>query len=229
MSPFRGSQAKFLHVTFMLLLFGALIASVVPSSPALACTPTSTPSGFAGYTIADYINTADIILEGTVTNLIQYVVEPPDTVGLGASLGSDVAAIEVERYFKGSGQVVINIQGFGQPGACAIVVGVGSRGIFYAFSDTQGVFWVLAHESIRRDTIAQIQQTTGQLPVTPSTQTTLSPDSIQTTPSSNTTPENYSLIGNSLGIVAIGIVIIMVMLARRPRRNAAGSKPQGYK
>jgi hypothetical protein len=89
--------------------------------PALACTPP--PGGLPVYTIAQRVAAADVVLEGTVTQVSTITI--PD----------DTATIQVQRFFKGSGPATVTITDFGPGAMCRSQVAVGNRFIFFARGD----------------------------------------------------------------------------------------------
>jgi hypothetical protein len=214
MSHLRGSQAKFLLIASA-FLFGALIASVVPSSPALACTLTATPLGFSGFTFADHVNSAHIIIDGTIIS-VAYAqdAEAQD----GYRRWDDIATIQAHQYLKGDGPELITIRGFGPSTACKIEAAVDDHRIFYATIDTEGVLWVSIVASPNGNIIAQILDVVAQAPTTLSPEITLSPASTQAAPTSNPTSESNSLISYILGILGITSLVILAYFARRPKR-----------
>lgn len=101
------------------LALGVVLALWV--APALACTPP--PGGLPIYTIAQRVAAADVVLEGTVTE-VSTLTFPDDT-----------ATIQVQRFFKGSGPATVTITGFGPGAMCRSQVAVGNHFIFFARGD----------------------------------------------------------------------------------------------
>jgi hypothetical protein len=113
----------FPFVVGTLLLF-ALLA--FPST-AFACTPP--PGGLPRYTVADHVNSAPIVLEGTVTKV---TFEPNTPL--------HAATIEVARYFKGSGPTTITVDGYGPSSLCLSSVEQGAHRIFYVRGNDAGIY-----------------------------------------------------------------------------------------
>ena len=99
----------------------ALLLSALSVASALACTPP--PGGLPVFTVAQRVRAADVVLEGTVTQMTK--INMPD----------DTATISVQRYFKGSGPASVTITGFGPTSLCRSPVHAGEQWIFYAKGD----------------------------------------------------------------------------------------------
>jgi hypothetical protein len=127
--------------------FAALI-SVLSVAPALACT--QPPGGVPHYTIAQHVKAAEVVLEGTITQVTQ------------VNFGDSTALIDVQQYFKGSGPATVTISGFGTGADCRAYVRAGDTWIFFANGNPNtGLFANYLSEgdaiaSPTPDTIAQI-------------------------------------------------------------------------
>ena len=109
----------FRRVVFLILLAIALFAA---APRAHACTPP--PGGLPSYTATDRTQAAPIVIEGTVI-----------AVQLDPSTSSDIAVIEVKRYFKGIGPQVISVNRFGSTAVCLSPVSPTETLIFYIQGD----------------------------------------------------------------------------------------------
>ena len=107
----------------VVLLLSLMLMLVMPTRPALACTPP--PGGLPPYTVADRTNAAKVVLEGTIVALT-------DADDYGAI---KIATVDVQRYFKGGGPAVVRIANFGPGALCLSSVSVGQHWIFYATGD----------------------------------------------------------------------------------------------
>jgi hypothetical protein len=87
-----------------------------------ACTPP--PGGLPGYTATDRTQAAPLVLEGTVI-----------AVQLDPASQTDLAVIEVSRYFKGIGPQVISVNRFGPSSVCLSYVAPTQTLIFYLQGD----------------------------------------------------------------------------------------------
>jgi hypothetical protein len=125
----------------------ALLLSMLPAA-ALACTPP--PGGLPVFTIAQRVQAADVVLEGTVTQLTTI------------SIPNDTATISVQRYFKGTGPASVTITNFGPGALCRSEVHVGDHWIFFAKGDPNTLMtasYLSQFDAITTpdaDTIAQI-------------------------------------------------------------------------
>jgi hypothetical protein len=99
----------------------ALLLSALSAASALACTPP--PGGLPVFTIAQRVQAADVVLEGTVTQMA------------AINFQDDTATIAVQRYFKGSGPASVTITNFGPGALCRSSVQVGEHWIFFAKGD----------------------------------------------------------------------------------------------
>src|SRR5215207_2866023 len=77
----------------------ALLLSALSTAAALACTPP--PGGLPVFTIAQRVQAADVVLEGTVTQMS------------AINFQNDTATITVQRYFKSTGPASVTITNFG--------------------------------------------------------------------------------------------------------------------
>jgi hypothetical protein len=139
----------------LILIFG------LPVPAALACTPP--PGGLPPYTVADRVNAAEVVLEGTIIALTNEA-DP---------LAIKTATVEVKQYFKGTGPVIVTIAQFGPSSLCLSPVFVGQSWIFYAAGDPQT--GLTAHylsqfdavDPATTEVIAQVIATLGYEPVSP--------------------------------------------------------------
>src|SRR4051812_34670585 len=92
------SLPKNLYPNLQIFVLGFLIFSFFPLHSVSACSPTATPAGFKGYSVADRTNAAQIVVEGTIQSVQHYQVVEGDV-----RFSGDEATIEVQRYLKGSG------------------------------------------------------------------------------------------------------------------------------
>ncbi len=99
----------------MLIVAGWILT--VSIRPVYACTPP--PDGLPYYTVADRVRAAEVVLEGTVTDVIT------------GTIPGDTATVEVHQYFKGTGPDTVTIRGFGPSSACLSTVYQNDRLIFY--------------------------------------------------------------------------------------------------
>jgi hypothetical protein len=155
---------KIYRITLRLILFGMLVVSLLSVRPAAACTPTVTPPGFAGFSIADHTNASQIIVEGTIRAVTKYESKPEDGYYI---LAEDEASVQVYQYLKGSGSAAIKIKGFGQSTACLLQARVGDQGIFYAIKDSKGNLWIRSTAGSNPATVAQIRVAAQQSPFVP--------------------------------------------------------------
>lgn len=91
----------------------ALVLCLLSVASALACTPP--PGGLPIIPIAQRVQAADVVLEGTVTQMS------------ATNFQDDTATISVLRYFKGSGPITVTITGFGLGALCRSFVQAGDR------------------------------------------------------------------------------------------------------
>ena len=94
-----------------------LLLLLRPAPAAQACTPPV--GGLPRYEMADYAAAAPVIFRGTVRSIEQGNVW-------------DVAAIRVDRYFKGSGVMDVVVDGFGPGSMCRTPVTAGDDLIVFA-------------------------------------------------------------------------------------------------
>jgi Agrin NtA domain len=126
----------------------ALLLSALSVASALACTPP--PGGLPVFTIAQRVQAAEVVLQGTVTQLTAINVQ------------NDTATITVQRYFKGSGPATVTITNFGPSSLCRSAVQVGDHWIFFAKGDPSALMTASylgqfdAVAAPNADTIAQI-------------------------------------------------------------------------
>jgi hypothetical protein len=126
----------------------ALLLSALSAASALACTPP--PGGLPVFTIAQRVQAADVVLEGTVAQMS------------AINFQNDTATITVQRYFKSTGPASVTITNFGPGSLCRSFVQVGGHWIFFAKGDPSALmsasylsqFDAIAAPSA--DTIAQI-------------------------------------------------------------------------
>ena len=107
----------------LVLALNITLTLAVPAPSALACTPP--PGGLPPYTVADRVNAAEVVLEGTIVALT----DENDHFAI------KTATIAVDRYFKQIGPVIVTITRFGPSSLCLSEVAVGQRWIFYATGD----------------------------------------------------------------------------------------------
>jgi len=125
----------------------ALLLGMLPAA-ALACTPP--PGGLPVFTIAQRVQAADVVLEGTVAQMS------------ATNFQDDTATITVHRYFKNTGPASVTITDFGPGSLCRSSVQIGGHWIFFAKGDPSTLmsasylsqFDAIAAPSA--DTIAQI-------------------------------------------------------------------------
>ena len=98
----------------------ALLLSALWAAPALACT--QPPGGHPHYTIAQRVHAADVVLEGTITQVT-------------SANYNYTATVQVQQYFKGSGPATVTIGNFGTGADCRSVVRQGDTWIFFANGD----------------------------------------------------------------------------------------------
>ena len=107
-SNHRSFTRKLLGICLMgvaVILF-TIVILLTPSQPfastACACTPP--PGGHPSYPIADHVIAADVVLEGTVTEV-------------SGSWVSQEADVDVTQYFKDRGPETVTISGLGPDGS----------------------------------------------------------------------------------------------------------------
>jgi hypothetical protein len=128
---------------------------------AYACSPTVTPRGYQGQSLADRVNSVHVIVEGTI---FATVTDP--LTDNWPPIGNTQASVSVDRYFKSTGSDVIIINGFGQSSACLIEAHVGAHQIFFAVEDEQGNLWIHTLANVDTATIAEIETIVKQVPST---------------------------------------------------------------
>ena len=125
----------------------ALLLSLMWAAPALACT--QPPGGTPHYTISQHVRAADVVLNGTITQVTS------DNYNY-------TATVQVQEYFKGSGPAIVTITNFGTGADCRSVVRTGDDWIFFANGDPNADMsanYLSAGDAIstpNADTIAQI-------------------------------------------------------------------------
>jgi hypothetical protein len=180
----------------------ALVLIALSAAPALACT--QPPGGHPVYTIAQRVQAADVVLEGTITQVT-------------SANFNYTATIAVLRYFKGSGPATATITNFGTGADCRSVVQAGDHWIFFANGDPNAELsasYLSAGDALATpadDTIAQIvaavnSRPRAYLPLLASAAADIAPAA----PSS---AGDRDLIG--LALVAAGIVAAWLRLAAR--------------
>lgn len=147
-------------VCFVLAL-NIIFILAVPAPSALACTPP--PGGLPSYTVADRVNAAEVVLEGTIVALT----DENDYFAI------KTATVAVDRYFKEIGPVIVTIAHFGPSSLCLSEVSVGQRWIFYTTGDP--ATGLTAHylsqfdavDPATPEVIAQVIAAAGHNPVPP--------------------------------------------------------------
>src|SRR5262245_28331036 len=125
----------------------AVALSALGMAPALACT--QPPGGVPHYTIAQHVKAADVVLEGTITQVT-------------SANFNYTATVQVQQYFKGSGPATVTIGNFGTGADCRAFVKVGDTWIFFANGDPHvglNASYLSEGDAIARpdaDTIAQV-------------------------------------------------------------------------
>lgn len=136
---------------FFLLFLLCLCISI----PVLACEPSRDAANF---TLADYVNNADIIFVGTVV----------DGEGYHGDSTILTAEIVVTSYLKGEGLELVQVSGFGYGTDCLSIVDIGDERIFFVQRASDGSLmaaYMSAHDAARTATperIAEVQALTGQ-------------------------------------------------------------------
>ncbi len=208
MNKIPYSQSLFIVFIVTLLLAQFNVTAVT------ACTATP-PSMGPPPTVADRVKSADIVLLGTVKN----VINPQDF--------EETAVVQVERYFKGSGESQIQILGFGSSAICRSQVSVEDRLVFYVQQQANGslyAHWLTAGGAIASptdDLIAEIT-TVLDLPPTaninsplPSADETATPEAVAIAPSEPPpTKASSSPIFAGIGVLLLLILITAVIIYR---------------
>ena len=133
----------------------ALLLSALWAAPALACT--QPPGGHPVYTIAQHVRAADVVLEGTITQVT-------------SASYNYTATVQVQQYFKGSGPTTVTIDNFGTGADCRSVVRQGDTWIFFANGDPDtglSASYLSVLDAIARpdaNTIAQIMAVINSRP-----------------------------------------------------------------
>ncbi|HEY1013180.1 MAG TPA: hypothetical protein VGE07_10785, partial [Herpetosiphonaceae bacterium] len=130
-----------------------------PPAAALACTPP--PGGPVVHTVAERVEAAQVVLEGTVTAVTE--------IGSRFNL---VASVDVHRYFKETGGAQVRISNFGESAACRSPVRVGDRWIIFALPTPGGygdfaAFYLDPHGALLPATEANIREVEAALGVPP--------------------------------------------------------------
>lgn len=124
-SKHSSAIRRSLIVMSAMLLFLILVAAMLltPTRPVTSLAPVCTPppGGLPVYTTAERVANAEIVLEGTITK----VVEEMNDV-------SQVATVSVTLYYKGYGPAEVTIDGFGPGSLCLSYVQEGDHRVFYA-------------------------------------------------------------------------------------------------
>jgi hypothetical protein len=145
----------------LVLALNIILILAVPAPSALACTPP--PGGLPPYTVADRVNAAEVVLEGTIVALT----DENDYFAI------KTATVAVDRYFKEIGPVIVTIAHFGPSSLCLSEVSVGQRWIFYTTGDP--ATGLTAHylsqfdavDPATQEVIAQVIAAVGHDPVLP--------------------------------------------------------------
>ena len=145
-----------MHRSRLVWRFGiALLLSLLWAAPALACT--QPPGGHPYYTIAQHVRAADVVLEGTITQVT-------------SANYNYTATVQVQQYFKASGPAIVTIGNFGTGADCRSVVKQGDTWIFFANGDPNtemSASYLSVMDAIATpdaDTIAQIIATINSRP-----------------------------------------------------------------
>ncbi len=115
MNGYLGWSTNRLYRFCLVLTLLISLALIKPVPPVFACTPPL--GGHPIYSVTERTNAAEVVLEGTVTNLTDPFY--------------GTATVEVNRYFKGSGPATVTITDLGTTALCLSPVSVGSHYIFY--------------------------------------------------------------------------------------------------
>ena len=121
----RNYKGAYLTLPLVALISGAGLFTVFPTRHAEACTPVPSEWQWTRPSLAENLETAEVVLVGTVTGA-----RGPETY-------NRIATIEVERYLKGRGPETVEIVGYGSGGLCLSEVQVGGRYIFFAAGNPQ--------------------------------------------------------------------------------------------
>lgn len=115
-----------LRLSIVLILSIVLMAALPPAHAQDGC-----PEEDGSVTVADRIEDAQIVLEGTITDVFTY----------SESLaGQQVAVVQVSQYFKGSGPATISLAGFGQRANCLQSVQAGQGPLLFFVIDDAGTY-----------------------------------------------------------------------------------------
>ncbi len=131
-----NSLVRFTKLVCFVLALNIILIFVMPAPSALACSPP--PGGFPPYTVADRVNAAGVVLEGTV-------------VALTDDFAVYTATVAVDQYFKESGPDIVTIAQFGFTSLCLSEVSVGQKWVFYATGDPATgltAHYLSAHDAI---------------------------------------------------------------------------------
>lgn len=180
-----------------LVVLIVLLLLAVPA-PAHACT--ATPPGQEPPTIARRVESADVVLLGTVTEVLNEPSFESSTV------------VQVAQYFKGAGSDHVEIIGFGESSTCRRTVAVGDRFIFYVQQYADGSFhahWLTAGDAVAFPTTELIKEIEAAVsPPTP-TAATLPPPVIDVTPTGRV---DDSATGTSGNWVPWGMAVFVVVI-----------------
>ena len=153
-------MTRILQITIILCLMLTGATWLATPSTAYACTPP--PGGLPNYTIADRVERAPIVLEGSVVEIF-------DTGG-----GQyQIAIVEVAAYYKGNGPAQVAIANFGAGSLCLSTIQVGGPYLIYADGDDASGYSAFyasqfdAYTAIGDDSRATVMDTTGTDPITP--------------------------------------------------------------
>jgi hypothetical protein len=135
------------------------VAVLAVTHTAHACTPP--PGGLPSYTATDRTNAAPIVLEGTVI-----------AVQLDPVSQTNIAVIEVKRYFKGIGPQFISVNRFGSTALCLSPISPTDTLIFYIQGDEvngYSAFYLSQFDATARNdeaTVNEVIAASGQEPRT---------------------------------------------------------------
>jgi hypothetical protein len=140
-------------------LIGFLVVGAALTPSVYACTPP--PGGLPSYTATDRTQAAPLVLEGTVI-----------AVQLDPATQTDLAVIEVKRYFKGIGPQYISVNHFGDSAVCLSRVNPTDTLIFYIQGDAANgysAFYLSQFDATApndEQTVAEVIEASGQQPRT---------------------------------------------------------------
>jgi len=164
-----------------MLLIVTLLLAQFNVTAVTACTATP-PSMGTPPTIADRVNAADIVLVGTVTDIV-------NPQGF-----EETANVRVEQYFKGAGTEQIEVMGFGESSTCRRYVEIGDKLLFYIQKQADGslyAHWLTAGGAAVSPTDELIAEITTALNLPPNS-VTLTPTSLSST-DKTATPEAVAI------------------------------------